>query len=73
MRVLREAASLQSAAGATLTAALANYSSAATRADQLAQIDTLISAWGATAEFGTLHSRVSRLSPENDGKWRAVA
>ena len=52
-------ASLPTAAGATLAGALASYSAAGTREEQLAQIDTLIGAWGATAEFGTLQSRAA--------------
>ncbi len=59
VRDLREAASLQTAAGATLSAALGNYNSAATREDQLAQIDALIGAWAGTAGFGTLQSRAA--------------
>jgi len=59
VRDLREAASLPTAAGATLAGALASYSAAGTREEQLAQIDTLIGAWGATAEFGTLQSRAA--------------
>ncbi len=59
VRDLREAASLQTAAGATLSAALGNYDSAATREGQLAQIDALIGAWAGTAGFGTLQSRAA--------------
>ena len=59
VRDLREAASLQTAAGLSLATALTDYSNAATREEQLAQLDTLISIWGNTAEFGTLQSRAA--------------
>ncbi|MEQ1814631.1 MAG: hypothetical protein ABL860_09320, partial [Candidatus Nitrotoga sp.] len=59
VRDLREAASLQTAAGLTLATRLSDYSNATTREEQLTQLDQLISAWGDTAEFGTLQSRAA--------------
>ncbi|MEQ1916755.1 MAG: hypothetical protein ABL856_08535 [Gallionella sp.] len=59
VREMRQAASLQTTTGQTFAAALAQYNAATTREEQLAQIDQLISAWGATAEMGTLQSRAA--------------
>ena len=59
VREMRQAASLTTAAGQTFAAALTQYNTLTTREEQLAQIDSLISAWGATAEFGTLQTRAA--------------
>jgi hypothetical protein len=59
VRDMRQAASLQTAAGQTFAAALANFSQAATREEQLAQLDILLADWADTAEFGTQQSRAA--------------
>ncbi|HLO62597.1 MAG TPA: hypothetical protein VK165_06490 [Azonexus sp.] len=59
VRDMREAASLQTAAGQAFSAALANFSAAATREEQLAQLDNLITAWANTSGFGTLQERAA--------------
>jgi hypothetical protein len=57
VRDLREAASLQTAAGQVLAAKLAQYASATTRQEQLAQLDDLIAAWGNTSGFDDMRTR----------------
>ena len=59
VRDMREAASLQTTAGQALATALQNFSTATTREDQLAQLDTLLNAWADTAEFGSMQSRAT--------------
>ena len=61
LRDLREAASIDSTAGATLRAILTQYSAATTKNVQVLLIDQLVNAWVATAgvEFGSLISAVA--------------
>ncbi|HLO62595.1 MAG TPA: putative Ig domain-containing protein, partial [Azonexus sp.] len=59
VRDMRQAASLQTAAGQAFATALANFSAAGTREEQLAQLDTLLANWADTAEFGTQQSRAA--------------
>jgi REP element-mobilizing transposase RayT len=73
VRDLQQAASLQTAAGQTLSTVLANYSSAGTREEQLAQIDELLAAWADSSGFGTLQSRAVVHEAANDFEWRMQA
>jgi|WetSurMetagenome_2_1015567.scaffolds.fasta_scaffold00965_7 hypothetical protein len=73
VRDLQQAASLQTVAGQTLSTVLANYSSAGTREEQLAQIDELLAAWADSSGFGTLQSWAAAYEVANDFKWRAQA
>jgi hypothetical protein len=73
VRDLQQAASLQTVAGQTLSTVLANYSSAGTREEQLAQIDGLLAAWADSSGFGTLQSRAVVHEAANDFKWRTQA
>ena len=59
VRDLREAASIQSAAGAALAIALAQFAAATTRNGQRAQLDTLLSDWSATAGFPDMATRAA--------------
>ena len=51
VRDLREAASIQSAEGATLASALGQFAQTTTRNEQRAQLDALLTDWAATAAF----------------------
>ena len=53
VREIREAASIDSAAGADLRAKLAAYAAAGTRESQMAMLDDLIIAWGNTSTMPT--------------------
>ena len=72
VRDLREAASIQTAEGATLATALGQFSASTTRNEQRAQLDTLITDWAATSGFEDMatqaaahgYTLTSNLSPE---------
>ena len=72
VRDLREAASIQSAEGATLATALGQFSAATTRNEQRGQLDTLITDWAATSGFEDMatqaaahgYTLTSNLGPE---------
>ena len=53
VRSLRQAASLDTAAGTALAAALAQYAGATTRAEQLSLLDGLLKAWSDTSAMAT--------------------
>jgi VCBS repeat-containing protein len=59
VRDLQQAASLQTAESQALIDILSQYSAATTKTEQLALIDKLISAWGATSGMGTMQSRAA--------------
>jgi hypothetical protein len=59
VRDLQQAASLQTAESQALIDILGQYSNATTKTEQLALIDKLISAWGATSGMGTMQSRAA--------------
>lgn len=61
VRDLKQAASLPTAAGAMLAAALGQYA-ASTRDGQLAQLDALLSVWGATSD---LQGSAERIAAQN--------
>ena len=71
VRNLKEAASLTTAAGATLAGALTQFAAATTRNAQRGQLDALLTDWAATASFPDMATRaaehgyslVSNLSP----------
>ena len=72
VRDLREAASIQTAEGATLATALGQFSASTTRNEQRAQLDTLITNWAATSGFEDMatqaaahgYTLTSNLGPE---------
>jgi len=72
VRDLRQAASIQTAEGATLATALGQFSASTTRNEQRAQLDTLITDWAATSGFEDMatqaaahgYTLTSNLSPE---------
>ena len=53
VRSLREAASLQTAAGSALASQLAAFAAETTRSGQLARLDDLLGAWAATSSMAT--------------------
>ncbi|MFZ3019431.1 MAG: calcium-binding protein [Gallionella sp.] len=59
VRDLRQAASIQTAEGATLATALGQFSAATTRNDQRALLDTLIADWGATSGFEDMQTKAA--------------
>ncbi|MCF7821714.1 MAG: VCBS domain-containing protein [Mariprofundaceae bacterium] len=59
VRDLREATSMTTAEGAALQASLSGYAQANTREVQLAQLDAVISDWGATSGFGDIQTRAT--------------
>ena len=59
LRDLREAASIPTSQGSELTTLLSQYAGAGTRSDQLAQLDALLIAWGATSDMVDMATRVA--------------
>ncbi|MHB1076707.1 beta strand repeat-containing protein [Thiobacillus sp.] len=60
VRNLREAASLQTAAGQVLAAKLTQFATASTRTEQMALLDDLITAWGNTSGFADMRTRAQQ-------------
>ena len=60
VRDLREAASILTSQGSTLSALLTQYAAADTRSAQLAQLDDLLMAWGATSGMADMATRASK-------------
>lgn len=60
VRDLREAASIQTAAGRTLAAKLSQFAQATNRQTELAMLDDLISAWGNTTGFANMRVRAKQ-------------
>src|SRR3989338_5274777 len=59
VRDLREAASIQSAEGATLATSLGQFAATTTRNGQRAQLDSLIADWGATSGFEDMRTKAA--------------
>jgi VCBS repeat-containing protein len=60
VRSLREAASLQTAAGQVLAAKLTQFANATTRTEQMALLDDLITAWGNTSGYADMRTRAQQ-------------
>jgi VCBS repeat-containing protein len=60
LRDLREAASLQTTEGANLQTLLTQYAATDTRTGQLAELDNLLIAWGATSGMADMATRVAK-------------
>jgi hypothetical protein len=60
VRDLREAASLQTAAGQVLAAKLAQFTNATTHQAQMALLDDLITAWGNTSGYADMRTRAQQ-------------
>jgi hypothetical protein len=76
VRDLREAASMQTAAGIALAGKLTQFAQATTRTEQRAMLDDLLAAWGNTSGFADMKTRAQQngytltvlghLTPQNE-------
>ena len=72
VRDLREAASLQTAAGQHLASVLTAYAAATTKAGQMALLPDLVEAWAATSTMGARTGAMGRRSRDVSG-WNRTA